>query len=90
MQDFLGKVKDWLEVWALFIPLLVLLTRPNQPGYIRPVIIYVIIALFLNLLIDISWKFKPYYNFPDWFRNNNHFYNMHSIARLCLILMVFY
>jgi len=89
MEDFFEKAKDWLEVWALFIPLAVLFVKPKQPGYLHPVIIYIIVALVCNLLIDISWKGKSYYHFPEWFKNNNHFYNIHSVARLLLFAWFF-
>ncbi len=83
------EIKAWLEVWALFIPLVVLLIKKKQPGYLKPVIIYLWLALIINLLANISWKFKAHYNFPVWFQTNTYFYNLHSVVRFFLFSWFF-
>jgi hypothetical protein len=72
---------DWLEVWALLIPIVAFMLNRMQPAYIKPVIAYVIVAFVINLLSNISWKFKHTYNFPVWYQTNTYFYSIHSIVR---------
>ena len=79
MGNLLLSALDWSEVWALLIPLLVLLFHPKQPNHLKPVIIYLWLALLLNSIIDLLWVFKIY--LPDWLRSNNPVYNIHSVAR---------
>src|SRR5450432_33383 len=79
MLEKLYLIFDWSEVWALFIPLLVLVFRRNQPAFLKPIIIYLWIALFLNLTGDSIAEFKEYY--AGWIRSNNPLYNIHSVAR---------
>jgi hypothetical protein len=83
------QILDWLEVWALSIPLIALLKKNKQPGYLKPVIIYLWLALIINLLANISWKFKSHYNFPVWYQTNTYFYNVHSIIRFYLFSWFF-
>jgi hypothetical protein len=78
---------DWSEVWALLIPLIVLLLRRRQPSIHYPVIIYVLVAILLNVAIDVMWKFK--YSLPANYRNNNILYNIHSLTRLLLFSWFF-
>lgn len=75
-------VKDWPEVWALLIPLLVLLKKGRQPAVHTPVILYIMAALLINLLIDLIWKFKwMMYGNQQY---NGFLYNVHSIVRFLL------
>jgi hypothetical protein len=89
MTVMFHQILDWLEVWSLFIPLIVLLKKRKQPGYLKPVIIYLWLALIINLLANISWKFKSHYNFPVWYQTNTYFYNIHSIVRFFLFSWFF-
>lgn len=89
MKEVFKQIFDWLEVWALFMPLAVWAKGRKQPAYLKPVVIYLFIALFLNLLIDISWKFKKPFHFPEWFQTNTYLYNIHSIVRLYLFSLFF-
>ncbi|MEO8413081.1 MAG: hypothetical protein ABI472_05450 [Ginsengibacter sp.] len=79
MIKFLQLLLDWSEVWAPLIPLIVLLFRWKQPGFLRPVIIYLVFAFFINLAGDVISDFKPY--LPRWLHSNNVLYNIHSIVR---------
>jgi hypothetical protein len=63
----------------LLIPLAVLLLKPKQPRYLTPVIIYLVLALVIDLFIDLAWKYKRF--MPEWMYPNNYFYNIHSIVR---------
>jgi hypothetical protein len=83
------EILDWLEVWALFIPLVILFIKSKQPNYLKPVIIYLWLALIINLLANISWKFKAHYNLPVWYQSNTYFYNIHSVARFFLLSWFF-
>ncbi len=85
--QILNLILDWSEVWALLIPLTVLLYFPKQPHFYRPIIAYLCIALLINLCIDVIWKFK--YSLPLNFRNNNLLYNLHSIIRFLLFSSFF-
>jgi hypothetical protein len=89
MSEIFKQIIDWLEVWALFIPLIILLLKSKQPGILAPVVIYVFIGLYFNYLSDVSWKGKKLYNFPHWFQSNTYLYNLHSVARLILFSWFF-
>lgn len=70
---------DQAEVWATFIPLIVLKFRRKQPYNLRPVIIYLWIALFINLTGNIIAEYKVY--LPSWLQSNNPLYNVNSLIR---------
>ncbi len=89
MQKIFLEILDWSEVWTLFIPLTVLLVKKKQPSFLKPVIIYLLIALALNLFADIIWKFKEVYHFPHWLQTNTYIYNFHSIMRFLLFSLFF-
>src|SRR5689334_975978 len=77
---FIVHLLDWSEVWAITIPLIVVLTLgKRQPAFIKPVIVYLWVALIINLLADIIADFKTY--LPGWAYSNNPLYNIHSIVR---------
>jgi hypothetical protein len=79
MIDKLQLVLDWSEVWAPLIPMIFYLLNRNQPVYMRPVIAYLFIAFFFNLVGDIISSYKIY--LPSWMQSNNPLYNIHSIVR---------
>jgi hypothetical protein len=79
MPDIFIRILDWSEVWAIFIPLFVLLFRRKQPAFLKPLIIYLWIALALNLVGDFIGDFK--HHLPQWLHSNNILYNIHSIVR---------
>ena len=87
LLNIFRTIFDWSEVWALFIPLIILLVYKPKRGWVTPVKWYLITVLFLNICIDFIW----YVNKHEWFGvsnakknewNNNIFYNLNSIARL--------
>ncbi|MGZ3758102.1 MAG: hypothetical protein ACXVAY_17140 [Mucilaginibacter sp.] len=84
MLHFFSIIIDWAEVWALLIPLIFF---KRQPAVYRPVVVYVWIALFINLLIDLTWKLRVI--IPAAFNSNNYLYNIHSILRLFLFSFFF-
>lgn len=77
-EEFL-TILNWSEVWALLIPLFVLLFRKDQPKHLKPVILYLWIALILNISGDIIADFNSY--FPAWLQSNTVLYNVHSLIR---------
>jgi hypothetical protein len=79
MRDYIIPAIDWSEFWATIIPLLVLIWHRNQPNYIKPVIVYLWIALILNLIGDIIADFREF--LPQWMQSNNILYNIHSLVR---------
>lgn len=80
MSNALRLIFDWSEVWALLIPLFQLLLKPRQPRYLKPVIIYLYAALFLNLSVDILAAYNHYQRGHDSI-SNNPLYNVHSLVR---------
>jgi hypothetical protein len=79
MIDFFQLLLDWSEVWALLIPLTYYLFHRNQPSYLKPVVIYLFVAFFINVTGNIISDFKA--NLPSWMQSNNPLYNLHSIIR---------
>ena len=94
-MKFIQILRDWSEVWALLIPLAVIVFKKKYEKDIRVLIGYVIIAFVLNLAANFMLQF--YYLVPKWMyvngmSNNNILYNIHSIVRVLMfswyILMV--
>lgn len=79
---------DWAEVWTVFIPISILLFFDVDKVKIRPIHIYFISALILNLLIDASWIYSTELldrGFDFWLiRDNNVLYNFQSVIRVIL------
>lgn len=87
LLNIFRTIFDWSEVWALLIPLAVLLIYKPKGDWVPPIKWYLFIAFLLNLCIDFIW----YVNKNEWLGvsnakenwwNNNIFYNLHSITRL--------
>jgi hypothetical protein len=81
MSKILASIFDWSEVWALLIPLFLLMFRNKQSALLKPVIVYLWLALALNLFCDTIGDFKKPFHFPAWLQSNNPIYNIHSIVR---------
>lgn len=80
LTKLIELILDWSEVWAVLIPLFILLTvRKRQPFFLKPVIVYLWAALIMNLSADVIADFKSF--FPDWLQSNNPLYNVHSMVR---------
>jgi hypothetical protein len=80
MSKIFQMILDWSEVWVLLIPLFFLF-RHRQPSLLKPVIIYLWLALALNIFGDIIADFKWAFHFPAWLQSNNPLYNLHSVVR---------
>ncbi len=81
----LRTIFDWIEVWIVLVPLSGLFFFKPDIKKIQPVHIYFFIALILNTLIDVSWKYKS--ALPAWAHNNNVLYNMQSVTRVVLFTL---
>ncbi len=93
MNSILKEILDWSEVWAPLIPLTFLLIYWNKTAYLKPVRIYLIVALLLNLFTDVLWKLRDYkiidFAEDDFFYNNNFIYNLGSCVRFFLFAWFF-
>ena len=94
MKYFLEQVLGSSETWALLIPLAFILRYKSKVAYLKPVRMYVYIALLLNIAITIIWKRNEWFNWPEethpkWLGSNNFIYNIHSIMRLLLFSWFF-
>ena len=87
MPGIFNQILNWSEVWAIFIPLFVLILRREQPAFLKPVIIYLWIALVINLVGDTIGDFKVY--LPGWLHSNNILYNIHSLVRFACFSFFF-
>jgi hypothetical protein len=79
MINLLQFLLDWSEVWAPLIPLIYYIFNRAQPAFLKPVIIYLVVAFFINLTGNIISDFKNY--LPSWMQSNNPLYNAHSVFR---------
>jgi hypothetical protein len=91
MGYFLRQLYDWSEVWALLIPLAVMLRYKKRTAGLKPIRIYIWIALTINIIATVIWKRKKLGlpEFPEWLTSNNYLYNIHSITRLLLFSWFF-
>jgi len=87
MSKWLLSILDWSEVWALLIPLLVLAFRRRQPLYIKPVLIYLWLALLINAVIDVIMSINIHN--PGSPLSNNPYYNIHSVVRFTCFSIYF-
>lgn len=91
MNRILHTLLDWSEVWALLIPLTVLLWKKKKGEYLRPIRIYVGTTLLLNIGIVLISEYKTKWGLQqgDFLWNNNVLYNIGSILRLLLFAWFF-
>jgi len=82
-------ILTWSEVVALLIPLVFMYPVKNQPGYLKPVRIYVWTALLLNIAISLIFHYKRKWHFPQELMSNNFLYNANSVARMLLFALFF-
>lgn len=87
MGNFIQSALDWSEVWALLIPVSILLVKRGRPGILKPVVWYVWLALLINLVIDLVADYKEY--LPGWLQSNNPLYNIHSLVRFICFSLFF-
>lgn len=80
MDNVIEQILNWSEVWSLIIPLVIILIYRPAGKETKPLVLYVIIALLINSIAFIIAEFND--AMPSWLKNNNIYYNLHSIARV--------
>jgi hypothetical protein len=81
MNKTAQTIFEWSEVWALFIPLFVLVSGNKQSKVLKPIVVYLFLALILNLFSDVIGDYKFIFHLPLWLQSNNPVYNIHSLVR---------
>lgn len=89
MHNLINQILDWSEVWALAIPLAVMLWSKKNPAAAKPMAVYVCVALVINFLQDYIWKNHLVFSFSSRKGDNAVFYNIHSIIRFLLFSWFF-
>ncbi len=79
MLHIAREIFDLSEVWALTIPITQLILKPKQPSFLRPVILYLLLALALNLTCDFLSEYNKMHRGDEI--SNNPIYNLHSVLR---------
>lgn len=89
LNYFLQAVLNWSEVWALMIPLfIVIVAKKKQSIILKPILVYLVIGLFLNVCADLIADLKVF--FPSWLQSNNPIYNLHSLVRFACFSYFFF
>jgi hypothetical protein len=82
MRNFFIYLLAWSEIWAPLIPLAIIIFFYTRTPLIYPLVLYVIIALILNIL---STLISLYINhMPSFIKSNSFIYHIHSVARVIL------
>ena len=80
-MDILTTIRNWAEIWPLFLPLFVILIKgPAIDIIMRPIVWYTILAIPICLLLTTIFNF--YHQMPPGWKSNNILYNMHSVLRV--------
>jgi hypothetical protein len=87
-MNWINVILDWAEVWALLIPLAVILMHKPKGRHIRFIVWYVIAGFILNFTA--TFVLEYYYLMPSWMYidnrvNNNILYNLHSLIRVLFL-----
>jgi hypothetical protein len=83
MIDFLDQILKWSEVWPFILPLTIFLIFKIKQRNLSLVFLYLASAFLLLLLANIIQFYNE--SLPAFFKNNNIYYNIHSIFRTTLI-----
>lgn len=84
-SDYLLRILDWSEVWALLLPIAAWVLRPRQAASLKPVLLYLLLALVINIGIDAIMMINMYDKNSSL--SNNPLYNVHSLIRyICFSL----
>lgn len=91
MDYIIRKILDWSEVWALLIPLAILLWNNPKATWLKPIKLFIFISIIINLGIDLIAEFKKKWGLTpdDFLWNNNFLYNASSVVRLILFSWFF-
>ena len=83
----LQHILNWSEVWAPLIPLYIFIFKRPKESYLEIVAGYLLTALCINAVSDVSWIFRLC--MPLELQNNNFLYNTNSICRTIFFVMFF-
>jgi len=83
----LTTILNWSEVWAPLIPLYVFIFKRPKDKFLEIVAGYLLTALCINAVIDVSWIFNS--SMPALLKNNNFLYNINSICRIIFFTFLF-
>jgi hypothetical protein len=81
------NILKWSEVWATLIPLYIYLFARVEEKSLKIIAFYLLTALCLNTIADVSWIFKSC--MPQRLQNNNYLYNISSIIRFFTFILFF-
>jgi hypothetical protein len=84
-MSLFDNIIAWSEVWALLIPLAIIIAFKPGGAYTWILITYVVLAFLLNVTITISAQFN--HLMPSWLKNNNILYNIHSVLRVIMFTL---
>ena len=86
-MGFWETIIDLSESWIIVIALVVWRFHRRQPEYMKPVIVYLVLALLFNLFCD---TFAYYYQYrPERYQSNTIVYNIHSLVRFGCFMFFF-
>lgn len=89
MLHFYHQMLNWSEVWALCIPITVLIWKRKIKAAAIPLVIYTCVALILNVVQDYIWTYRLVFFYSSKPGDNIIFYHIHSIIRLLLFSWFF-
>lgn len=87
MNEIVKTILAWSEVWGILIPLTILILYKIKDRELKPVVLYIWVAAFLNIISRIIAelrKAKLHYHLPDFLQSNLLFYNLNSVGRVVL------
>jgi hypothetical protein len=79
LSHYFLRMLDWSEVWALFLPLSVWFFSRRQPAAMKPVLVYLVLALLINIGIDVILMVNI--SSSGILLSNNPLYNVHAVVR---------
>ena len=97
-----NEILDWSEVWAPLIPLTIYVCFRPKYVWVKPVLWYLVLALFFSIMIDAIYKqydlgLNKWFdrNFSQWYTKDGYlkntiFYNFISISRLLFFSWFFH
>jgi hypothetical protein len=87
-MEIIENLIEWSEIWILLFPLFAFFKNRMQPPFMQPVLIYLFIGFFCNIISVSMMPLLPY--LPKELRSNTLFYNIHSLARfICFVIFFF-
>ncbi len=89
MKEVLHQCMGWVEVWALFIPLIAFIGIKRYTRMLNPILFYILVAIVLNFAQDYIQKYGIKLRFTSHPGNNGFIYNTHSIFRFFCFSLFF-